>query len=135
MSIKLALIAYITTLIAYLILDGIWLGIIAQNTYTDAMDGLMRDDYPIAPWVVFYVIYCAVITYLVVLPNTDKGWLSVALAGAALGLASYGAYNLTNFAIIKDWPLGITLKDWAWGISVTTATSLAGFGAFHYFKQ
>ena len=35
------------------------------------------------------------------------------------GLVIYGVYNLTNFAIMKDYPLKIVLGDTAWGIAVT----------------
>ena len=128
------LLAYAAVLITYLILDGIWLGLIAKNSYTEAMSGLMRQEYPIWPWVAFYTLYSAAIVYLVIKPNLSANALSVAIAGAVLGMAAYGAYNLTNYALINDWPLSITFKDWAWGIFVTTATSLSGYYAAKQFN-
>lgn len=126
------LLAYVAVLVTYLILDGIWLGLIAKASYVDAMAGLMRNDYPVWPWIAFYTLYSAAIIYLVIHPNQSSGWKAIVIAAAILGMASYGAYNLTNYALIKDWPLSITFKDWAWGIFVTTASSLSGYYAIRY---
>jgi uncharacterized membrane protein len=35
--------------------------------------------------------------------------------GALYGLVVYGTYDLTNYSLVKDWPLTITLVDMAWG--------------------
>lgn len=124
-------VAYVATLVAYLILDGLWLGIIAKESYTTAMAELLRDrDFPRWPWVTFYMMYSFVIVYLVIKPNLQqKAKTPVFVAGALLGLASYGAYNLTNIAIIEGWPLAISVKDWAWGVFVTSSTGGAGWFA------
>lgn len=125
--IKTYLSAFIAILVTYLIMDGIWLGLIAKDSYTQAMSGLLRESPPVWPWVAFYTLYTAAILYLVVVPNISSGWKTTLIAGAVLGMASYGAYNLTNYALINGWPLSITFKDWMWGIVVTSVASLAGF--------
>lgn len=124
---KLFLIAFVSILIGYLILDGLWLGVIAKQSYTSAMAGMLRESYPIWPWATFYTSYCAAIAYLAVLSNVDMPWWRAAISGALLGMAAYGAYNLTNYAILEGWPLSITLKDWAWGTSITCVTSIFGW--------
>lgn len=132
---KTIIIAYTATLLAYLILDGIWLGVIAKDSYVSAMAGLMREEYPIWPWVTFYGMYCYAITHLVIAPNMQSlSWKPVLISGAILGMAAYGAYNLTNIAIIKDWPLSITLKDWAWGVFVTSTSSVCGWVVAKQFR-
>ncbi len=40
-----------------------------------------------------------------------------------LGLVSYGTYDLTNLATLKDWPVLITVVDLIWGTFVTATTS------------
>lgn len=127
------LITYLSILITYLILDGIWLGIIAKDTYTNAMQGLMRESYPVWPWVTFYLVYCVAIVVLVVEPNKAASLTRVIFSGALLGAAAYGAYNLTNYAIIEGWPLSITLKDWAWGTFVTSVSCTIGWLARNNF--
>jgi len=47
--------------------------------------------------------------------------LDAALRSAVLGLAAYGAYDLTNLAIVRDWPLRISMIDWAWGAVICAA--------------
>ncbi|MFQ3235171.1 MAG: putative membrane protein [Paraglaciecola sp.] len=117
------LIAYGAVLLAFLLLDGIWLGVIARETYITALQGLLRQDFPILPWVIFYLLYGIAIVHLVVAPNYAKrSGISVVISGAVLGMAAYGAYNMTNYAILADWPLAISIKDWLWG-TVVTATS------------
>lgn len=36
--------------------------------------------------------------------------------GALYGLVIYGVYSLSNYALLKAWPLYITLIDCAWGM-------------------
>jgi uncharacterized membrane protein len=84
----------------------------------------MRKDFPTWPWVVFYLAYVGAILYLAVSVSSTKK--HSALRGAVIGMAAYGAYNLTNYSIIIDWPLAITLQDWLWGTVLTAASALAG---------
>ena len=53
------------------------------------------------------------------------------LRGALLGLAAYGAYDLTNQATLKNWPLSITIVDMLWG---TLATGLVCVIAVFVFR-
>ena len=125
---KKAVIAYIGSLLGFLLLDAIWLGLVAKNSYIQAMQGLMREDVHVWPWVVFYSLYCMAIVYLVVLPRKDSdSGRPVLAAGAVLGAAAYGAYNMTNYALLAGWPLGISLQDWAWGTVVTSLSSYCGW--------
>lgn len=128
---KIAII-YAAIIVTYLVLDALWLGVISKSHYQEAIGHIMRDQYPIAPWVIFYVMYSAAILYLVIWPNQSASIGTVAISAAVLGMAAYGAYNLTCYAILKDWPLSITLMDWAWGMFVTTASALAGFKALKW---
>jgi len=122
--------SYLAVLLTYLVLDGIWLGLVAKESYLQSMQHVMREQFPLWPWAVFYLSYGFAILYLVILPNVSNGWAPVALSAAVLGMAAYGAYNLTCYALIQGWPLGISLKDWAWGIFITTASSLSGWWAY-----
>ena len=57
------------------------------------------------------------------------GWVEAVVRGAVLGLAAYGAYNLTNLAVVRDWPTMLTFADWPWGAFVTAASAAAGYAA------
>jgi len=124
MNIKRYVGTYISILLTLLCMDGIWLGLVAGDSYREAIGHVMRNDIPTWPWMIFYLIYVAAILYLAVsVSNTKK---HSAIRGAILGMAAYGAYNLTNYSIIIDWPLAITLQDWVWGTLLTAVSALAG---------
>ena len=36
--------------------------------------------------------------------------------GAFYGLVIYGGYSLSNYALLRDWPIFITVLDKGWGI-------------------
>jgi uncharacterized membrane protein len=46
------------------------------------------------------------------------------LSGALLGLVAYGAYDFTNQATLRDWPVVVTIVDLAWGAILTGVVSV-----------
>jgi uncharacterized membrane protein len=135
------IVSFLTIIICFGIMDAIWLGSVADEVYQQEMQGLLRMQYPVWPWLSFYLIYSLSIAILAVQPSFEQlvqqsSWRSrevavVAFRGAVLGLAAYGAYNLTNYAILANWSLKISLIDWMWGCFITmcsaTAAALAVF--------
>jgi uncharacterized membrane protein len=120
--------AYGAALVAMLVLDGLWLGFVAKGLYQREMGTLMADSVRIVPGAVFYLLYPAALVYLALLVE-PASWLEALARGAVLGLAAYGAYDLTNLAIVRDWPLKISLIDWAWGAVIGAAAAGAGYAA------
>ncbi len=53
--------------------------------------------------------------------------------GAVLGLAAYGTYDITNLAVLKGWPVIVTVVDMVWGTLVTAACAAAGYAAVKQF--
>nr|WP_136250479.1 DUF2177 family protein [Ningiella ruwaisensis] len=127
MQIKLIGIAYLSILGCYLIADFIWLGFVARSDYNSSMGHLMRDSFPMWPWIAFYLIYSACILRLVLFNGSKRTFARVTVNALFLGLAAYGAYNLTNYALLREWPLSITFTDWIWGTSLTTVSAWAGY--------
>ena len=121
-------IAYAAVLVAVAVLDAVWLGVITKDLYRREMGSLMAESFRVVPAVLFYVLYPLAVVYLV-LWNQPAGWLDAALRSAVLGLAAYGAYNLTNLAIVRGWPVQLSLIDWTWGGVVTALGGLAGYWA------
>ncbi len=124
---KTNIITYLTLLLSLIIIDGIWLGLVAKDSYQQAMGHIMREQVIIWPWVVFYLFYPLAILILAInvqLANQSKYYFL--WRGFVLGAAAYGTYNLTNYALVVDWPLSITIKDWLWGAILTSSCSLIG---------
>ncbi len=69
--------------------------------------------------VLFYIMYVSVVVYLT--QRFASNAKDAAVGGALLGLLSYGTYELTNKAVIKDWPWAMVAVDWTWGIILTAA--------------
>lgn len=53
------------------------------------------------------------------------------IAGFMLGLAIYGVFNFTNYAMFDNWAGTILIRDLIWGISWLTVVS----GAYAYFSR
>ena len=123
MFIKLCLI----TLPILLAIDMVWLGLVAKGFYSDKIGYLMKSEISFVPAGIFYLMFAVAIVFFVLVPNMSASWLKVLLTGAFLGLVAYGAYDLTNHATIRDWPLAMTLVDMLWGAVLSGATSVLAF--------
>lgn len=89
----------------------------------------MAENIKITPVLIFYPLYALAITFLVVLPAIDGDFSSfkVLFLGGLLGLAAYGAYDLTNHATLKSWPTVMSVVDMTWGMSMTAVVSFLSF--------
>jgi len=121
--------------IAFGALDAFWLGYLAKPWYQSEMSGMLREQFITWPWMVFYLMYGCVTFVLAVIPNRDKPWFYAAIDGALLGLASYGAYNLTAYSIMEGFTLKIMMIDWAWGTALTCVSASAGYLGFNCIKK
>lgn len=121
--------------ITFGIMDAVWLGWIATETYQTEMQGMLRSEYITWPWVVFYIMYSSVTFVLTVVANRDKPWTYAAIDGALLGIASYGAYNLTCYSILDGFTLKIMLMDWTWGTFLTSSSAVAGWLGFQVLRK
>jgi uncharacterized membrane protein len=120
--------AYLPTLLAFLVLDGLWLGVLMGPTYRDWLGPLMLTRPVILPAVLFYLIYIVGIVLIGVLPGVGRASLRyAAVYSALLGLMAYGTYDLTNWATLQGWPSQLALVDWAWG---TFASGGGGGGGY-----
>lgn len=128
------LIVYLSSLVSLLLIDAIWLKSMA-GFYREKLGHLFAESFSYGPAVFFYLLYALALTVLVVLPAVKNGWNWGYVAGTAalLGLAAYGAYDLTNASTMRDWPLVVTLIDMAWGAVVTALGALAALFVARYF--
>lgn len=117
------------------ILDAVWLGWLAIDIYQSEMRSLLRNEFITWPWVIFYLMYGLVTFVLAIVPNREKPWFYAAIDGALLGIASYGAYNLTAYSIIDGFSLSIMLIDWGWGTFLTSISAVAGWLGFQFLRR
>ena len=128
LSVQQWLYAYGATLLTLLVLDAIWIGLYMTNAYKTALGDQMLAQPRIAAAAVFYLAYAAGVVFLAVAPGLrEASWQTAALFGLVLGLIAYGTYDMTNYAILKSWPLGLSIVDIAWGAALTAVAAAAGW--------
>ena len=72
----------------------------------------------------FYLIYALGVCIFVIIPALSKQSYGDALIyGALFGLFCYMTYDLTNLAVIRNFPAKLALIDIAWGSFVTALCS------------
>ena len=121
------LLAYAATAAALLALDAVWLGIVAQPLYQRSIGHLMAEQPLWAAAAAFYLVYPLGLMRFAVLPHRQDRAMGPTLSAAALfGFFAYATYDLSNLATLRDWPLGVSLIDIAWGAVVSTASAAAG---------
>lgn len=126
---------YLLMLGIFLVVDSVWLGVIAPKFYKSQIGHLMSEKVNWMAALIFYLIYIITLLIFVVNPSVDKNSiLQAAMLGALLGLAMYATYDLTNHATLKLWPTLVTVVDIVWGTAITTVTSVLSTWAILHLK-
>lgn len=119
---------FLLTMMCIFVLDMIWLGFIAKTTYAQHIGMLLRKSgegmTPIW-WAAIVVYVCITLGILFfVLPSAQGNYLMALAGGVLFGLVTYGIYDFTNYSILANWPLKITLIDFMWGMVLCGLSSL-----------
>ena len=115
---------YILALIVFLLMDGLWLGVIAKDFYKENLGYLMAENIRWLAAAIFYLIYIAGILVFAIAPGLKQNSCLLAAAyGAFFGFVCYATYDLTNLATIRNWPLKVTVIDLIWGTTLTSVVS------------
>lgn len=122
--------AYLIAFLAFLVIDLLWLGVVAKSFYMRHLEPFFaeRVNWPAA--FIFYILFVAGILIFAVLPAVEKQSLFRAAAyGALFGFFTYATYDLTNLATLRNWPVIIVVVDILWGTILCTAVAMAGYFA------
>ena len=121
---------FITLFISYLIpavlIDSVWLFLVAKNFYATRIGHLMGQGFHIVPGIALYIIYTVGITFFVTLPalKGEYSFIKIFLIGALFGFVTYATYDLTNQTTLKNWPMIMTLVDVLWGTILSGGVSV-----------
>lgn len=119
--------ALAATGVTFGILDAVWLGAVAKDSYAALAGDLMASPAKVPAAAAFYLIYTAGVTHFATAPGLAEGSVRrAALQGAALGFVAYSTFDLTSLSVIEGFPAGLVPIDIAWG---TIATSVAAAAA------
>ncbi len=109
-------------------IDMLWLGVVAKNFYREQIGSLMKADVNWFAAVLFYFIFIAGMVFFVIAPALEKGsWRYALFAGAAFGFVTYATFDLTSLALMKDWPVLVTVVDLAWGTVLSASVCTITF--------
>lgn len=125
---KAYIVAYFSTLIAFVVIDFVWLSSMADRLYRRAMGDMLAPEFRLMPAVVFYLLFAAGLTFLAVRTGLMAGSLTTAvLYGAAVGFMAYATYDLTNQSTLKNWSTMLTIADLTWGTFLSAVSAGAGY--------
>ena len=128
MNISFYLKLYALTVPVFFTIDLIWLGVVAKGFYQKNLKYILSPDVNWTAAIVFYLIYIVGILVFAVLPGFAKdSWQHAALWGALFGFFTYATYDLTNLALLKDWPLNIVIVDILWGMVLCSVVAITSF--------
>ena len=117
--------ATLAVAISMVVLDLIFLGILAKDFFDQQLGPLRAKDTVVVAAALFYVQYVAVITYFAVLPA--KTLRTAALRGLGIGWLAYATFEFTNWAVIEGWPAAMVPVDIAWGLVLTSSVAAIGW--------
>ena len=132
-SIKNSIISAIASGLAFMILDLIWLGIIAKPIYDKYLLELRAPSVVWSAAIMFYIMYITVIQIHAIRPAVSLR--DAAKRGAGMGFFAYATYELTNWAVITGWPAGLVWIDILWGIVLTAGSAAAGYAILQVLQR
>ena len=121
------LLVYVCVIGTILVVDAVWLGMVAKKFYANQLGNLMRPDIKALPSLAFYLLFAAGLVILAVRPDDASTSIrEAAFLGGLVGFIAYGTYNMTNYATLKDWPIKMTAVDWPFGTALSALAAIVG---------
>ena len=121
---------FLSAAATFAVLDYIWLGMIMSGFYTKEMLAIGRIlDGKIKPvlWsgaIVYILLALGIVFFVLPKIEVGAGLFNAFVVGAFFGLIVYGVYDWTNYAVLKDYSLLLSVVDMAWGAIVSGAAAV-----------
>lgn len=122
------LLVYAACLMIFLVMDFFWLGWGAQSFYHEQLGPLLADSIVWPAALAFYFMYIVGLMIFCVAPALKQNSAIKALfLGGLYGFFTYATYELTNYALIRDWPSALVPVDICWGVFLCATVSTGGY--------
>ncbi|RAP34808.1 DUF2177 domain-containing protein [Candidatus Marinamargulisbacteria bacterium SCGC AG-439-L15] len=122
---KLMIRIYLINLVSILILESIWLGVIAKPFFQKELSFFLKPSFNLPPAILFYLLFTLGLTIFVSIPSINGNSLVKGLQLATLfGLCTYATFDLTCYALFKNFPLSVVFVDLFWGTTLCCLTTL-----------
>jgi uncharacterized membrane protein len=112
---------YLLLLPILCILDFLWLGVLMSGFYKKELGPFLRlsgDSLAPIPWAavaVYLAIPLGVVLFALPRVSRENLLISSLFWGFLYGLILYTVYDMTNYSLVKNWPLRVSLVDICWG--------------------
>lgn len=127
--------SYAVTFIVFIVVELIWLLVLAKELYKKELGYIMKEKPSLAPAAIFGLLFVLGLVFFVVNPALTKGdWSYALFTGILYGLITYATYTLTNLANLEAWPLKVSLIDLIWGVVLGGSVSTISFFILNRFK-
>jgi uncharacterized membrane protein len=119
---------YLIAFSVFLVIDLLWLGVIAKSFYFRHLEPFFAEKINWPAAFIFYILFVAGILIFAIFPALEKQSLQRAVVyGALFGFFTYATYDLTNLATLRNWPGIIVIVDILWGTVLCAAVATAGY--------
>jgi uncharacterized membrane protein len=116
--------AYVIALAIFLVLDALWLGLVARGFYMSRIGDLILDQPRWGVAALFYALYVVGLVYFAVSTGLDPARPAVAaLNGGLFGFFAYLTYNATNLSTLKGYSALVAAVDTTWGTIMGAAVA------------
>ncbi len=92
------------------VLDTLWIQLFLLKPFSNMIQNVQGAPMEIKP---FRIGLAYIVLFLLILFTIDK--VKTPQEAFVLGLLVYGVYDSTNYATLKNWDLGVAIKDTLWG--------------------
>jgi uncharacterized membrane protein len=111
---------FLTSAIAFLVLDLVWLGYVMKSFNAQQLQHIGRIvdgqfDIWLPPAVIVYILMAFLVAAFLIPSTSGMSALGTMGWGCLMGLCVYGVFDMTNAAILKDYPMKFAVVDMAWG--------------------
>lgn len=119
---KKKIISFLITFAILFIIDLIVISTLILPIYQDNISSILRTNPSTLSSIIAWFLIALGIVYFV--NPYSKNKKQSFERGAILGLVIYGVYDLTNYAIIQNWTISMTLIDIIWGMILCGSVSV-----------
>jgi uncharacterized membrane protein len=123
-GLKAWVVGWLSVAVLMLVLDLTWLGVAAREIYAQALGELLRPQAHLGAALLFYAMYVSFVVGFAVLDASTLR--QAAIRGAGMGFFAYATYELTNWAVITNWPPELIVVDVLWGTFLTGLIAFCG---------
>lgn len=118
---------YLITAVIFLGLDAVMLKTVMRPLFETRLADQLLEEPRLLAAALFYMAYVAGLLWFVSLPALEAGKpLQALVNGALLGAMAYGAYEVTNYAVLRAWSPLMVAVDMTWGTVLTGVSAMAG---------